>query len=89
MSAAQLTAQLAAGRLVPYWGPEENLEEMLLKIQPGEIKVVPTMDHQVGYNNMTIHYCKCSAHGSHSESAQSCQLQSISTLSAAPAASLD
>lgn len=38
-SAAQLAADLGAGRLVPYWSPEESLEEVLLKIQPGEVKV--------------------------------------------------
>jgi hypothetical protein len=38
-SAAQLAADLGAGRMVPYWSPEETLEEVLLKIQPGEVKV--------------------------------------------------
>ena len=39
LSAAQLSADLAAGRLVPHWSPEESLEDMLLKLQPGEVKV--------------------------------------------------
>jgi len=38
-SAAQLSADLAAGRLVPFWSPDENMEDLLLNIQPGEIKV--------------------------------------------------
>lgn len=38
-SVAQLAVDLGAGRLVPYWSTEESLEEMLLKIQPGEVKV--------------------------------------------------
>jgi hypothetical protein len=39
LSAVQLSADLATCRLVPTWSPEENLEDMLLKLQPGEIKV--------------------------------------------------
>jgi hypothetical protein len=39
LSAVQLSADLATGRLVPTWSPEENLEDILLKLQPGEIKV--------------------------------------------------
>lgn len=39
MSASQLSAELVSGRLVPHWSPEENLEEQLLHIQPGEVKV--------------------------------------------------
>lgn len=39
LSAVQLSADLATGRLVPTWSLEENLEDMLLKLQPGEIKV--------------------------------------------------
>jgi hypothetical protein len=54
VSAVQLSAELAAGRLVPYWGPEENLEDMLLKVQPGEVKVGPTMDYPVGFSDATI-----------------------------------
>lgn len=47
-SAMQLTAELGHGRLVPFWSPEENLEDMLLKIQPGEIKVRTSCNVAVG-----------------------------------------
>lgn len=42
LSGAQLSADLAAGRLVPFWSPDENMEDLLLNIQPGEIKVCLT-----------------------------------------------
>jgi hypothetical protein len=38
-AAEQLLADLAAGQLLPYWSPEEDLESQLLKVQPGEVKV--------------------------------------------------
>lgn len=38
-AAQQLAAELGAGRLVPHWSPEEDLQALLLEIRPGEIKV--------------------------------------------------
>jgi hypothetical protein len=39
LSAGQLAAELASSWLAPHWSPEEDLENMLLTIQPGDIKV--------------------------------------------------
>ncbi len=39
MTAGDLAAELGAGRLIAHWSPLEELEEMLLGIRPGEIKV--------------------------------------------------
>jgi hypothetical protein len=39
MSGSELSAQLGAGRLVAHWSPLEELEEQLLAVKPGEVKV--------------------------------------------------
>jgi hypothetical protein len=39
MSGSELAAQLGAGRLVAHWSPLEDLEEQLLAVKPGEVKV--------------------------------------------------
>jgi hypothetical protein len=39
MSGSELAAQLGAGRLVAHWSPLEELEEQLLGVKPGEVKV--------------------------------------------------
>jgi hypothetical protein len=47
LSSGQLAAELAAGWLAPHWSPEEDLENMLLTIQPGDIKVGSLGTHVV------------------------------------------
>jgi hypothetical protein len=39
LSGSELAAQLGAGRLVAHWSPLEDLEEQLLRVKPGEVKV--------------------------------------------------
>jgi hypothetical protein len=39
MSGSELAAQLGAGRLAAHWSPLEDLEEQLLAVKPGEVKV--------------------------------------------------
>jgi hypothetical protein len=38
-SSEQLAAELSAGRVTAHWSPAEDLEDLLLKVKPEEIKV--------------------------------------------------
>lgn len=48
LTAMQLSAELGAGRLVPFWSAEEDMENLLLSIQPGEVKVRWELLHTCG-----------------------------------------
>lgn len=39
ISGEQLAAELSVGRLTAHWSPLEDLEDMLLHVKPGEVKV--------------------------------------------------
>lgn len=39
VSGEQLAAELTVGRLTAHWSPLEDLEDMLVQIKPGEVKV--------------------------------------------------
>lgn len=39
VSGSQLSSELAVGRLVPHWSPQEDMQDVLLTIKPQDVKV--------------------------------------------------